>query len=172
MNKGEKRNIPPKVKISRKLNIPENLKIPDNVNISDGDDNSGNYVIYYNSHLNKYIARRKVVPKPTINNELMQEIFNFAQRIDISEEYKEDCRKYIQRYNSEYHSQGKPMSTWPNVYLKVMRDMLKNYPDLDIMKLTREEIIKKNLPCQSIASAIEAGYLNKVRDWQQLNAII
>ena len=64
------------------------------------------------------------------------------------------------------------MSTWPNVFLKVMRDMLKNYPDLDIKKLTREEIIKKNLPCKSIASAIEAGYLNKVRDWQQLSALI
>jgi len=102
----------------------------------------------------------------------MKEIFNFAKRIGISEEYKEDCRKYIQRYNSEYHSQGKPMSTWPNVYLKVMRDMLKNYPHLDIKKLTREEIIKKNLPCSSIAKAIEAGYLNKVRDWQQLNASI
>ncbi len=172
MNKGEKRNIPPKVKISRKLNIPENLKIPDNVNISDGDDNSGNYVIYYNSHLNKYIARRKVVPKPTINNELMQEIFNFAQRIDISEEYKEDCRKYIQRYNRKNRSLGKVMSTWPNVFLKVMRALLKEYPNLDLKKLTKEEIIKKNLPCCSIASAIKAGYLDKVRDWQQLTALI
>ena len=64
------------------------------------------------------------------------------------------------------------MSTWPNVYLKVMRDMLKNYPDLDIKKLTREEIIKKNLPCQSIASAIQAGYLKKVRDWRELTGSI
>jgi len=142
------------------------------MNIPQFDNKDGNYVIYYNSKLDKYIARRKVIPKPTVNNELMKEIFNFAKRIGISEEYKEDCRKYIQRYNSEYHSQGKPMSTWPNVFLKVMRDMLINYPDLDIKKLTREEIIKKNLPCSSIASAIEAGYLNKVRDWQQLNASI
>ena len=53
-----------------------------------------------------------------------------------------------------------------------MRALLKEYPDLDIKKLTSEEIIKKNLPCKSIASAIEAGYLKKVRDWQQLNALI
>ena len=142
------------------------------MNIPQFDNKDGNYIIYYNSKLDKYIVRRKVIPKPNINNELMNEIFNFAKRIDISEEYKENCRKYIQRYNSEYHSQGKPMNTWPNVYLKVMRDMLKEYPDLDIKKLTREEIIKKNLPCQSIASAIDARYLNKVRDWQQLNALI
>ena len=130
------------------------------------------YVTYYSPHLDKYISRRKVMPKPSASNAIMKEIFDFAKRIIISEEYKEDCRKYIQRYNREYHSQGKPMSTWPNVFLKIMREMLKDYPDLDIKKLTREEIIKKNLPCQSIASAIEAGYLNKVRDWQQLNALI
>ena len=143
-----------------------------NMNIPQFDNKDGNYVIYYNSKLDKYIVRRKVVPKQTINNKLMKEIFNFAKRIGLSEEFLEDCRKYIQRYNREYHSQGKPMSTWPNVYLKVMREMLKDYPDLDLKKLTREEIIKKNLPCQSITSAIEAGYLDKVRDWQQLTAFI
>ena len=142
------------------------------MNIPRLDGNEEKYVTYYNSHLDKYISRRKVIPKPSVSNAIMKGIFDFAKRIIISEEYKEDCRKYIQRYNREYHSQGKPMSTWPNVYLKVMRDMLKNYPDLDIMKLTREEIIKKNLPCQSLASAIQAGYLDKVRDWQKLTGSI
>ena len=76
------------------------------MNIPKLDGNEEKYVTYYNSKLDKYISRRKVIPKQTINNELMKEIFNFAKRIGISEEYKEDCRKYIQRYNSEYHSQG------------------------------------------------------------------
>jgi len=142
------------------------------MNIPKLDGNEDKYVTYYNSHLDRYISRRKVMPKPSVSNAIMKEIFDFAKRIVISEEYKEDCRKYIQRYNSEYHSQGKPMSTWPNVFLKVMRDMLKAYPDLDLKKLTREEIIKKNLPCQSLASAIQAGYLDKVRDWQQLTSLI
>ena len=142
------------------------------MNIPKLDGNEEKYVTYYNSHLDKYISRRKVIPKPTINNELMKEIFNFAKRIGISEEYKEDCRKYIQRYNRKNRSLGKVMSTWPNVFLKIMRALLKEYPNLDLKKLTKEEIIKKNLPCKSIASAIEAGYLKKVRDWQQLNALI
>ena len=142
------------------------------MNIPKLDGNEEKYVTYYNSHLDKYISRRKVMPKPSVSNAIMKEIFDFAKRIIISEEYKEDCRKYIQRYNREYHSQGKPMSNWPNVYLKVMREMLKYYPDLDLKKLTREEIIKKNLPCRSIASAIQVGYLNKVRDWKKLAALI
>ncbi len=142
------------------------------MNIPKLEGNEDKYVTYYNSHLDKYISRRKVMPKPSVSNAIMKEIFDFAKRIIISEEYKEDCRKYIQRYNREYHSQGKPMSTWPNVYLKVMREMLKDYPDLDLKKLTREEIIKKNLPCRSIASAIQAGYLDKVRDWRELTGSI
>ena len=142
------------------------------MNISQFDNKDGNYVIYYNSKLDKYIVRRKVIPKPTINNKLMKEIFNFAKRINISEEYKEDCRKYIQRYNRKYHSQGKPMSTWPNVFLKIMRATLKDYPDLDLKKLSKEDIVKQILPCRSIASAIEAGYLKKVRDWRKLIALI
>jgi hypothetical protein len=142
------------------------------MNIPRLDGNEEKYVTYYNSHLDKYISRRKVIPKPTVSNAIMQEIFDFAKRIIISEEYKEDCRKYIQRYNRKNRSLGKVMSTWPNVFLKIMRALLKEYPNLDLKKLTKEEIIKKNLPCCSITSAIEAGYLEKVRDWQKLTALI
>jgi len=62
--------------------------------------------MYYNSHLDNYILRRKVSSKPIVSDANMKEIFDFAQRIIISEEYKEDYRKYIQRYNREYHYQG------------------------------------------------------------------
>ena len=142
------------------------------MNIPKLEGNEDKYVTYYNSHLDKYISRRKVMPKPSASNAIMKEIFDFAKRIIISEEYKEDCRKYIQRYNREYHSQGKPMSTWPNVFLKIMRATLKDYPDLDLKKLSKEDIVKQILPCRSIASAIEAGYLKKVRDWRKLIALI
>ena len=142
------------------------------MNIPRLDGNEEKYVTYYNSHLDKYISRRKVMPKPSASNAIMKEIFDFAKRIIISEEYKEDCRKYIQRYNREYHSQGKPMSTWPNVFMKIMRATLKDYPDMDLKKLSKEDIVEQNLPCRSIASAIQAGYLEKVRDWRKLSALI
>jgi hypothetical protein len=142
------------------------------MNIPKLDGNEEKYVTYYNSHLDKYISRRKVIPKPSVSNAIMKEIFGFAKRIIISEEYKEDCRKYIQIYNREYHSQGKPMSTWPNVFLKIMRATLKDYPHLDLKTLSKEDIVEQKLPCRSIASAIEAGYLKKVRDWRKLIALI
>ena len=142
------------------------------MNIPRLDGNEEKYVTYYNSHLDKYISRRKVIPKPTVSNAIMKEIFDFAKRIGLSEEYKEDCRKYIHRYNREYHSQGKPMSTWPNVFLKIMRATLKDYPHLDLKTLNKEDIVEQILPCRSIASAIQAGYLEKVRDWRKLIALI
>lgn len=67
------------------------------MNIPKLDGNEEKYVTYYNSHLDKYISRRKVIPKPTINNELMKEIFNFAKRIGISEEYKEAFYRHLVR---------------------------------------------------------------------------
>ena len=141
------------------------------MNIPRLDGNEEKYVTYYNSHLDKYISRRKVIPKPSVSNAIMKEIFDFAKRIIISEEFLEDCRIYIQRYNREYHSQGKPMSTWPNVFLKIMRATLKDYPHLDLKTLSKEDIVKQILPCRSIASAIEEGYLKKVRDWRKLSAL-
>ena len=142
------------------------------MNIPRLDGNEEKYVTYYNSHLDKYISRRKVIPKPSVSNAIMKEIFGFAKRIIISEDYKEDCRKYIQRYNRKNRSLGKVMSTWPNVFLKIMRATLKDYPHLDLKTLNKEDIVEQILPCRSIASAIQAGYLEKVRDWRKLIALI
>jgi len=142
------------------------------MNIPRLDGNEEKYVTYYNSHLDKYISRRKVIPKPSVSNAIMKEIFDFAKRIIISEDYKEDCRKYIQRYNRKNRSLGKVMSTWPNVFLKIMRATLKDYPHLDLKTLNKEDIVEQILPCRSIASAIQAGYLEKVRDWRKLIALI
>ncbi len=125
--------------------------------------NMDDVVIYYNAHLNKYIARKKVMPTFTPDNQIVKDIFAFARRIELSEGYLNDCRKYIKLFNSKNRRHGRAMSTWPNVFLKVMRKMINEHLDIDIKTLTREEIIEKNLPCRNIAAAIEAGYLEKVR---------
>ena len=134
--------------------------------------NMDDVVIYYNSHLNKYIARRKVIPKYTPSNEIIKEIFSFAKRIELSEGYLDDCREYIFQFNRKNRRQNRAMNTWPNVFMKVMRATMKSYPDLDLKTLTREEIIAMNLPCRSIYESINAGYLEKVRDYNKLVNII
>lgn len=61
------------------------------------------------------------------------------------------------------------MSTWPNVYMKVMRSLIKQYSDLNFKTLTREEVLEQNLPCRTVAAAVEAGYLEKVFGCEKLS---
>jgi len=134
--------------------------------------NMDDVVIYYNAHLNKYIARKKVMPTFTPDNQIVKDIFAFARRIKLSEGYLTDCREYIKLFNRKNRRHGIAMSTWPNVFLKVMRKMIDEHPELDIKTLTREEILVKELPCRNIADAIDAGYLDKVPGYEKLNSDI
>ncbi|MDD2230052.1 MAG: hypothetical protein PHY48_11630 [Candidatus Cloacimonetes bacterium] len=132
--------------------------------------NMDDVVIYYNAHLNKYIARRKVMPKFTPSNEIVKEIYAFARRIELSEAYKADCREYIKLYNRKNRRNGRAMSTWPNVFMKVMRATKKQYPELDFKTLTREDVETTCLPCICLAESVRAGYLEKVPNYDALDA--
>lgn len=132
--------------------------------------NMDDVVIYYNAHLNKYITRRKVMPIFTPSNEIVKEIYAFARRIELSEAYKNDCREYIKLYNRKNRRNGRAMSTWPNVFMKVMRATKKQYPELDFTALTREEILERQLPCGTVAESVRAGYLERVPNCDALNA--
>ncbi len=119
-------------------------------------------VIYYNAHLNKYISRRKVIPKYTPSNDIIKEIFAFAKRIELCEGYLNDCREYIRQFNRKNRRQNRAMNIWPNVFMKVMLATMKFYPDLDLKTKPREDIIEMNLPSRSIYESINAGYLGKL----------
>jgi hypothetical protein len=134
--------------------------------------NMDDVVIYYNSKLNKYIARRKVKPKFTPDNSIVKEIHAFRRRIKVSEAYLDDCREYIRLFNQKFRRQGRAMSTWPNVYMKVMRALKKQNPDIDFKTLTREDVQNQNLPCLTIAAAVDAGYLEKVPEYEKLLNLI
>ena len=131
--------------------------------------NMDDVVVYYNSKLNKYIARKKVKPKFTPDHSLTQEMHAFRRRISVSDDYIEDCREYIRLFNQRFRRQGRAMSTWPNVYMKNMRALKSQYPELDFETLTREEVIERNLPCKTVAAAVEAGYLEKVPGCEKLS---
>jgi hypothetical protein len=131
--------------------------------------NMDDVVVYYNSKLNKYIARKKVKPKFTPDHSLTQEMHAFRRRIAASEGYIDDCREYIRLFNQKFRRQGRAMSTWPNVYMKIMRALKAQYPELDFAALSREDVFERELPCRTVAAAIEAGYLEKVSGYEKLN---
>lgn len=134
--------------------------------------NMDDVVVYYNSKLNKYIARKKVKPKFTPDHSLTQQMHAFRRRISVSEDYIDDCREYIRLFNQKFRRQGRAMSTWPNVYMKIMRALKAQYPELDFGTLTREDVLERNLPCRTVASAVEAGYLEKVPGYQNLGSVL
>jgi hypothetical protein len=131
--------------------------------------NMDDVVIYYNSKLNKYIARKKVKPKFTPDNSIVKEIHAFRRRIQVKEAYINDCREYIRLFNQKFRRQGRAMSTWPNVYMKVMRALKKQHPEVDFKTLTREDVIGQDLPCKTVADAVRAGYLEQVQGFEGLD---
>jgi hypothetical protein len=134
--------------------------------------NMNDVVIYYNSQLNKYIARKKVKPKFTPDNSIIKEIHAFRRRIAVTEAYIDDCREYIRLFNQKFRRQGRAMSTWPNVYMKVMRATQKQHPEINWKTLTREAVLAQNLPCKSIADAVRAGFLEQVPGFENLGHLL
>jgi hypothetical protein len=134
--------------------------------------NMDDVVIYYNAKLNKYIARRKVKPKFTPDNSIVMEIHAFRRRIRVTDAYLDDCREYIRLLNQKFRKQGRAMSTWPNVYMKIMRALKNNYPEINFKTLTREEIVSGQLPCRTIADAVRVGYLEVVPGFERLTNLL
>jgi len=94
--------------------------------------------------------------------------FKLAKRIAVSEGYKQDCREYVKRFNQKNRSKNKALSSWTNVFLKLMHNLLLRFPELDLTTLTREQMIEADLPCLTIARAVSAGLLDRVSDYRSL----
>lgn len=82
--------------------------------------------------------------------------------LGVSKAYLDDCRQYILLFNQKFRCQGRALSTWPNVYMKVLRAFKISYPEINLKSISREDIINQGLPCRAIAAAVEAEYREKV----------
>lgn len=81
-----------------------------------------------------------------------------------------DLRIYLNWYKCIKDENKKNLRSWANVYLLLMHNMAKAYPEIDLRTLTREEIYTRNLPCISVKRAVEAGLLPEVHNWQEMDA--
>jgi len=127
---------------------------------------------YFNSKLNRMIARRIVKPSFVPSHDNFVKINSMPKRIGLSEKWKDDCNRYITAYNAFYRRKGKALLSWPSVWLKMMMAQLATNPELDFSTLNREDIMEQNLPCRSIATAIETGLILKVRDPHRFTQLI
>ena len=81
----------------------------------------------------------------------------------------DDCREYIRLFNQKFRRQGRALSTWPNVYMKIMRATKLKHPGINFKTLTREDVLAMNLPCKTVADAIREGFLEEVPGFQNLD---
>jgi len=126
-------------------------------------------VIYYNSTLNKLIARRYVMPTHVPSNDDFVAISKLVRNLRISEEYINDCRRYVKLYNQKYRRHNRALSSWNNVFFRLMMKLKKQFPELDLTTLTKDEIYANDYPCISIKRAVEAQLLDPLSDYALLD---
>ncbi len=117
-------------------------------------------IYYYNPKTGQTLMRPYVYPKLNHNNERMAAIMANLKLIEPSNGYRQNLKDYILRYNDSKDYGHKPVSSWNNIWLKMMYALQKAMPEqVDLRTLTREQIYADDLPCKTVKAAIEAGLL-------------
>jgi hypothetical protein len=108
------------------------------------------------------VTRRRKSPAHTPETNYTRDIFEFANRIQLSDGYKADCKRYIEAYNAMYLGKGKSLSSWPGLWMKIMWEQRKSLPELSPRLLDRQLVIAADLDFISISKAVQSGLLEPV----------
>jgi len=117
-------------------------------------------------------ARRNRYPRITDNNHQFGSTVRNLYRIKPSPGYINDLRTYRQAYLKSHPANKAGFNSWGNIYLKLMYEMQRFYPAIDLKSLSRGEITLRDLPCKSVKSSIEAHLLPIVAGWELLDSQI
>lgn len=128
-------------------------------------------VIYYSPAYGRYIVRRMAKYREGSNHRSFAELNKAIFGLKPSPEYRQDMICYMDGYNKLAANRDKPIAVWTNLYSKLMWNMHHIYK-VDLATLTRTIVYAENLPCLSIARAVEAGLLPKVKGAEQLQALL
>ncbi len=126
-------------------------------------------VFCYNRRMGRVYARKNISPKLVENHHKMGSITANLHSLQPSTGFKDDLRLYVMRYNGLPENAEKEMYSWVNIYLKMMHQLAKSYPEIDLKTITRDYIYDNDLPCISVKRAVEAGLLPPVTDWELLD---
>jgi hypothetical protein len=122
-------------------------------------------VIYYSRRLNRCFVRRRPIYKDHPRHQPWKEIMKNLGRIQPSDGYKDDLTWYLELYNQLKQNKFTPVHSWNNLFIKLLFAMAKQYPDIDLSTITRDDIISRELPCMSVNRAIDAGLLPEVKNY-------
>lgn len=85
-----------------------------------------------------------------------------------TQEFKNDFKVYTAMYK-DLPTAKKSISSWYNIFVKMLWAMQKEGL-VNLKTLTKAEIYSQNLPCKSVKTAVEAGYLPQVTNYTSLDS--
>jgi hypothetical protein len=129
-------------------------------------------IYYYNSALKRTIMRSYTKPASNPGAELMKLIMANLKLINPAQDFIQNFRDYLLLYNKLPANQNQPAVTWMNLYLKMLFAMAKANPTIDLTTLSRQQIYAEDLPCKCLKTAIDAGLLPSVRNYNRFIALI
>lgn len=129
-------------------------------------------VFCYNWRSGKVYARTNTRPKIGEQNHKLGSITANLHSLKPSTGYIYDLRIYLIHYNGLPENADKRVYSWVNLYLKMMHNLSKMFPEIDLKTITKDYIYANNLPCLSVYKAVESGLLPEVKDWQILNHLM
>ena len=124
-------------------------------------------VVYYNPKMRRYQLRRAPHGKRHQGQNRFAQIQKQIFSLEPSLAFKKDIKDYLPKYNALKTNLGKTILSWNYLYSKMMWSM-HHICKVDLASIGREQI--PDLPCRSLAAAIDAGLLPKVKDWEAYTA--
>lgn len=150
-------------------NLEENMKTVFRHNQAGLTGRMDDLILYYRRDLDQILAKRYTKPAHNPNADRFKAVMANLKTLHPSAGYIQNFKDYLIQYNNLPVNRNNHIVTWNNLWLKVLYAMAKSIPGLDLMTLSREQIYSENLPCKTLCSAIEAGLLPKVMDFQRYN---
>lgn len=124
-------------------------------------------VIYYSPKMRRYLLRRAPQGKRHQGQSRFAEIQKRIFGLKPSQAFKDDLKAYLPGYNALRANLEKNILSWNYMYSKMMWSMHNIYK-VDLAGIERGQLAA--LPCRSLAAAIEAGLLPKVKGWEDFTA--
>lgn len=125
--------------------------------------------IYYSPSKRRYILRSIPEFKEGENHKNFGAISKNLYALNPSPEYIQNLREYRLQYNSLPGYRERPASAWNLLYMKLMWNM-KYIMGVDLETLDRSLALE--LPCRTVAEAIENRLLPMVKDYERFTALI
>jgi len=118
-------------------------------------------VYYYNPKIKRYIVRKLAVWSETPQNLSLAAISKNLSKIGVSDEYKNDLRTYVSRYQKQYPNTDKYLYTWLNAFYLMMYNLRSDY-GVDLSTITKAIIYDNDYDCITVERAVNNRLLPKV----------